>query len=400
MRRNGSRRRDVKLGVILSMLVVLVAGGYFAFRGKKEAPILLAETAPPASKQPVTPPKPNTPPANSPTSRFANRNNNPNNPASPARPASTPNRDTPANPPSNPAAPAASLASRTQPAAPIPNPNPTTTPAVTPSKPDSVVSANLPTTSTPPSPTAMNRAADTSPTRSNPITPPAGATPAGDQNASSLTPTPPRPNPAVSAPPVTLTNASKLAEASPKTSPNTTSSPFVNAPALTATPAPPLSNTNTAKESIKPDMRSAAIDSHRVQAGDTFVSLAQSYYGSSRYAKFLQDANPGVGDGSRLSAGTTIKIPPLPTDLDARDTRAATNTAGKTASAANAKTAEVAKSGKKTYTVKAGDSLYKIAKDQLGSSNRWKDIFELNKDAMHGDPTQLKIGQTIALPGT
>jgi monoamine oxidase len=36
--------------------------------------------------------------------------------------------------------------------------------------------------------------------------------------------------------------------------------------------------------------------------------------------------------------------------------------------------------GKKTYTVKAGDTLSKIAGAQLQDTNRWKDIWELNRD--------------------
>lgn len=36
--------------------------------------------------------------------------------------------------------------------------------------------------------------------------------------------------------------------------------------------------------------------------------------------------------------------------------------------------------GRKTYTVRAGDTLTKIAQAELKDINRWKDIWELNKD--------------------
>ena len=36
--------------------------------------------------------------------------------------------------------------------------------------------------------------------------------------------------------------------------------------------------------------------------------------------------------------------------------------------------------GAKTYTVKAGDTLSKIAAERLGSQDRWKELWELNKD--------------------
>ena len=51
----------------------------------------------------------------------------------------------------------------------------------------------------------------------------------------------------------------------------------------------------------------------------------------------------------------------------------------------------------KTYTVKAGDTLSKIAKDHLGSANAYMKIFDLNKDRL-SDPDQIKPGQVLRLP--
>src|SRR5690349_18107762 len=42
----------------------------------------------------------------------------------------------------------------------------------------------------------------------------------------------------------------------------------------------------------------------------------------------------------------------------------------------------------KTYTVKAGDTLSKIAKDQLGHANAYMQIFDLNKDQLT-DPDKI-----------
>ena len=51
----------------------------------------------------------------------------------------------------------------------------------------------------------------------------------------------------------------------------------------------------------------------------------------------------------------------------------------------------------KTYTVKAGDTLSKIAKDQLGNANAYMKIFEINKDQL-ADPDKIKPGQVLHLP--
>ena len=51
----------------------------------------------------------------------------------------------------------------------------------------------------------------------------------------------------------------------------------------------------------------------------------------------------------------------------------------------------------KTYTIQPGDSLSKIAKEQLGDASRWKEIFEANKDVIK-DPNLIRVGQEITLP--
>ena len=50
-----------------------------------------------------------------------------------------------------------------------------------------------------------------------------------------------------------------------------------------------------------------------------------------------------------------------------------------------------------TYTVKAGDTLSKIAKEQLGNANAYMDIFNANKDQL-SDPDKIKPGQVLKIP--
>jgi nucleoid-associated protein YgaU len=51
----------------------------------------------------------------------------------------------------------------------------------------------------------------------------------------------------------------------------------------------------------------------------------------------------------------------------------------------------------KTYTVKAGDTLSKIAKETLGNAGAYMKIFEANKDQL-SDPDKIKPGQVLKLP--
>lgn len=51
----------------------------------------------------------------------------------------------------------------------------------------------------------------------------------------------------------------------------------------------------------------------------------------------------------------------------------------------------------KEYTVKKGDSLWKIAEKELGSGHRWKYLYELNKDRIKNS-NKLKAGQVLIIP--
>ena len=51
----------------------------------------------------------------------------------------------------------------------------------------------------------------------------------------------------------------------------------------------------------------------------------------------------------------------------------------------------------KTYTVKAGDTLSKIAKQYLGDANAYMKIFEANRDQL-SNPDLIKPGQVLKLP--
>ncbi len=49
------------------------------------------------------------------------------------------------------------------------------------------------------------------------------------------------------------------------------------------------------------------------------------------------------------------------------------------------------------YTVKAGDTLSKIAKEHLGDANDYMKIFNANKDVL-SDPDKIKPGQVLTIP--
>jgi nucleoid-associated protein YgaU len=62
-----------------------------------------------------------------------------------------------------------------------------------------------------------------------------------------------------------------------------------------------------------------------------------------------------------------------------------------------AKARELAAAKKRAYVIQPGDSLSKIAKEELGDASRWPEIFELNKDKIK-DPNLIHPGQELKMP--
>ncbi|MFH7597115.1 LysM domain-containing protein [Streptomyces racemochromogenes] len=53
---------------------------------------------------------------------------------------------------------------------------------------------------------------------------------------------------------------------------------------------------------------------------------------------------------------------------------------------------------KRTYTVKAGDSLAAIARRELGNEARWRELYAMNRGVIGADPDLIHPGQVLTLP--
>ncbi len=51
----------------------------------------------------------------------------------------------------------------------------------------------------------------------------------------------------------------------------------------------------------------------------------------------------------------------------------------------------------RTYTVKSGDTLSKIARDYYGNGNDYMRIYNANRDQLH-DPDKIYPGQVLRIP--
>ncbi|MCC7015282.1 MAG: LysM peptidoglycan-binding domain-containing protein [Planctomycetes bacterium] len=116
-----------------------------------------------------------------------------------------------------------------------------------------------------------------------------------------------------------------------------------------------------------------------VRAGDTLGGIASRELGSSARWTEIQALNGNL-DPKKVREGMKLQLP--------AGARVATNETKKDAPKKSA-------AGNKTYVVKSGDTLSKIAARELGDGDRWNEIKALNPGM---DPQKLKVGQSIVLP--
>ncbi len=329
-------RPDVKLGLAVSMVVVLVAGSYYLYRDKRETAILVAEgleslAEPVDAGQPVDGARPSrtpTQPVSSRPTRLSGKQVRP--PRSTAQAVRPANNEKPKRFQPRKAKPRADRRVEQTAAAPV-----IAEPKASAAEPDSGAQR-----------TVKRR-------------------------------TPPVPSETVARADRAKKEPSREARKSP-------SIPARKPVSLSATK--PAATPIRIAKSVEAAEREAAVDTHRIQSGDTFSSLAERYYGSTKFTRFLMENNPQITDPNRLRLGTIVKIPSRPKDRAQRTPAVRKSAAAKTVN------------GPKTYVVKPGDSFYAIARDVLGDATRWKELFELNRQGVRGDPTRLQIGQVLVLP--
>lgn len=132
-----------------------------------------------------------------------------------------------------------------------------------------------------------------------------------------------------------------------------------------------------------------------IKPGDRLIDIAEYEYDDGDLWKAIKAANPKL-DENRLLVGTTIELP----------SRAEAETLMRAASEAAAPrpptegpppVRPAANSTATTYVVGHGDTLIKIARNTLGDEERWREIYELNRDKLES-PDVIQLGMKLKLP--
>jgi nucleoid-associated protein YgaU len=153
---------------------------------------------------------------------------------------------------------------------------------------------------------------------------------------------------------------------------------------------------------------------YKAMPGDTVSRIARKYYGSDSKANctLIIAANPSLkANPNKIVVGKTYVVPmkeaPATSAAPTASAQAQTTPAPAVAAAQVAPTAPVAAAAatvpptapaaNRTYVVKSGDSLWKIANSQCKDPNAMAAIRSLNKDVLKkGDA--LSVGMKLRLP--
>jgi nucleoid-associated protein YgaU len=141
-----------------------------------------------------------------------------------------------------------------------------------------------------------------------------------------------------------------------------------------------------------------------VQAtNDSFAKISKKVYGTEGYFKALHEYNrEQYPNPDLIDIGDEIAVPdvavlqqaypglcPKPRNAPAEPRGGAMRLASRGSSAR----------GGRPYLVAEGDTLFDIAKRELGKASRWKEIYDLNQDQLGEDFNYLSPGMELSLPG-
>ncbi|AQQ09546.1 LysM domain/BON superfamily protein [Sedimentisphaera cyanobacteriorum] len=135
--------------------------------------------------------------------------------------------------------------------------------------------------------------------------------------------------------------------------------------------------------------------SYQVKKGESLSKIALKIYGKgdlSEKVEKIYSANKDVlKSKNSVIAGQELKIPP---DNEISGSKSLKKLAKKHSESLEY---TAGNSSKRTYVVKDGDSLWKIAKKKLGKGSRYQEIIKLNRDKVSNNKA-LKPGVQILLP--
>jgi nucleoid-associated protein YgaU len=139
-----------------------------------------------------------------------------------------------------------------------------------------------------------------------------------------------------------------------------------------------------------------------VQPNDNLWTVSEKMYGTGAYFEALEELNRAKLVDGQLKVGQNILTPDV-AELEKRFPKKCPKENHREVlqnhDAIQVSTQNLRNFGGRTYTVVEGDTLFDIARYELGKASRWAEIYELNRTALGRDFDYLVPGTELRLPG-
>lgn len=154
-----------------------------------------------------------------------------------------------------------------------------------------------------------------------------------------------------------------------------------------SSPAPVTSAVTTPSTPVRDELLS-----YTIKAGQTLSDVAGELLGNrGRWREVYEQNKDKIPDPNRVRAGITVVFPAA---LRTRGNQTTTTSSTPEPQLAAVGGGPTSSGEGRSYVVKQGDTLYSIAKRELGKASRWKEIAQLNGI----DGSSLVAGKSISLP--
>lgn len=139
-------------------------------------------------------------------------------------------------------------------------------------------------------------------------------------------------------------------------------------------------------------------DSYVAVPNDNYWTISEKVYGTGAYFKAIQEHNRDrYPDDGPIHVGDAIRVPAQEvleqTYPELCPKRRNTRPGGPGLLVSTPRRA-----GRRVYTVEEGDTLFDIARHELGKASRWAEVYELNREQLGDDFDYLAPGMELSLP--
>lgn len=138
---------------------------------------------------------------------------------------------------------------------------------------------------------------------------------------------------------------------------------------------------------------------YEIQPNDSFWTISEKCYGTGNYFKALAEHNRRrIAHEDDLKVGDLIEVPSV-SDLESRYPGLCPKPGRKPGAPDAAQYVSASRSaGGRIYVTQHGDTLYDIARRELGKASRWTEIYELNHAQIGNDYNFVPPGLKLVLP--